>query len=114
MLDPKDYQGSWISGTLKPDELLPKYLEILDHMKEDLSFSYEKGKEVETAQVIGTLDSRMGEIERSMQTDGYWDEDYLRDIDWCAERINELAPDGLYFGAHHGDGADFGFWPVEK
>jgi hypothetical protein len=30
------------------------------------------------------------------------------------DALNELAPDGLYFGANEGDGSDFGFWPVEE
>ena len=29
------------------------------------------------------------------------------------DRLNELAPDGLAFGAHDCDGANYGFWRTE-
>jgi len=28
--------------------------------------------------------------------------------------LNDRAPLGCYFGAHWGDGADFGYWPSEE
>ena len=27
--------------------------------------------------------------------------------------MEDLAPEGFYFGAHEGDGSDFGFWHIE-
>jgi hypothetical protein len=29
------------------------------------------------------------------------------------DELEAFAPDGHLFGAHEGDGSDFGFWPVE-
>ena len=31
----------------------------------------------------------------------------------CYDILNDLAPDGCYFGASEGDGSDFGFWAAE-
>lgn len=43
-----------------------------------------------------------GEEERSyILYDNIWD------------RMNELAPEGYYFGSRPGHGADFGFWPID-
>lgn len=30
------------------------------------------------------------------------------------DHLNDVAPDGLHFGASAGDGASFGFWKIEE
>ena len=45
----------------------------------------------------------------------YWDtEDASVFVASLMDALNEHAPEGYYFGAHPGDGADFGFWPHDE
>lgn len=40
-------------------------------------------------------------------------EEYGYLLERLTDKLDELAPEGVYFGAHPGDGADFGYWEVE-
>lgn len=43
------------------------------------------------------------------------DEDYRCEVvASLLDLLNEYAPSGYYFGAHWGDGSDFGWWPLEE
>lgn len=35
-------------------------------------------------------------------------------VEWLIDKINYFCPVNVYFGAHPGDGADFGFWEVDE
>src|SRR5690625_2993593 len=102
--------GTVIHGIHRNEDLIPAYIEALDARKETLSLM---GK-LRSGE-FGRLDDRLGEIERRMEREGYWEsDDAAWDIEWLFNEVNNLAPEGTYFGPHVDDGSDFGYWPVEE
>lgn len=84
------------SGTLKSEDLIPKFLGVLKTYGKDKYDKYIKeNPEVEDWENLD--EETMG-----------WVVDELTDL------LNEIAPDGCYFGASEGDGADFGFWSMSN
>jgi hypothetical protein len=90
-------RGSYISGTLHPRDLLPKFLEI-----------------ARSAQGAGPYDSDFNNIaNRSAMNadDPYWNgESCVDDVEFCMARIDDALPEGWHFGPHEGGGSDFGVW----
>jgi hypothetical protein len=103
--------GSISTGTLRPEELLPCFLDFLDTLVEKGTFSAGADHPAEVAEV-GKLQDALGDMERRMETEGYWDntDAVSEDLDFVTSRIEERVPSFCYFGAHDGDGADFGVW----
>ena len=66
--------GSISTGTLKPEDLAPVFIEEL--------------------------------FSRGVDAGGV-----PEDMDELYKALNYVCPPFVYFGAHPGDGADFGFWP---
>lgn len=44
----------------------------------------------------------------------YQGDDAIELVDALEDELSEVAPEGMYFGAHPGDGSDFGFWRNEE
>ena len=60
----------------------------------------------------------IGEIERVGGTvDPSWldcpEDEQVDVMDEIWRELDSLSPDGFYFGAHCGDGSDFGLWQIE-
>lgn len=88
--------GSVSSGTLRSQDLIPAFAAELRRLR-------------------GALPRDLANEVRAFNA-GKYDTDHGCDVDLVNDLIDYLngyAPDYCYFGAHPGDGADFGFWLSE-
>lgn len=77
------------SGTMLAADLIPKFVAVLKQ------YNPEEAKQYENIDPATIPDQNLGDI--------------LEDL---FKSMDTIAPEGCYFGAHEGDGADFGFWTV--
>lgn len=92
--DLRNQTVSW--GTHRPDDLIPKFMAVLkEYGKEAYDKYVSENPEVEDWKMLDD------------ETKG-WVVDELFDL------LDGIAPEDCYFGAHPGDGADFGFWQVDE
>jgi hypothetical protein len=91
--------GSVSSATMRPEDLIPSFLSELKHQKP-------------CRRAHRTL---VREIEARMDADDYFEsEDADFDLEALFDALNEYAPAYFYFGAHPGDGSDYGYWLSES
>lgn len=85
--------GSVSHGTMRSEHLLPRFLDVLEE-----------------------LDSAAAEDFRASWTEEELEDEELADmaVEELFDIIEQYAPPFCYFGAHAGDGSDFGFWISEE
>ena len=106
--------GSISQGTLRDEDLLPRFVDAIDEILNDRITDTRRDSPEEVAEV-GRIHDFLGDWERRSASEDYWDgEEVGWDLDKVFDILDTLAPDGFYFGAHEGDGADFGFWPLPE
>ena len=98
--------GTIIHGTLRPQDLIPALLRELRSWSPD-----------EASHVSSGIphDDLVGETGMDIIDDHPWwaSEDCAEVLAELFDALNGEGPADSYFGAHPGDGADFGFWPVD-
>ena len=94
-------------ATMRNQDLIPCFLEVLEAIDPNGYAGYLDGLE-DVGYSIEYLESRE-------DYDGFW---YSEAAAWILLKLFDLlgehAPEGYYFGAHVGNGSDYGFWPVEE
>lgn len=97
----KQYLDSSIShGTHRTVDLVESFIDALVDLRHPKAKQYQK---------------EAGALLEKVYEEGEEEEDALEQLDYLLhedlyDALDELAPNGYYFGAHPGDGSDFGFW----
>ena len=94
--------GSISSGTMRPEDLIPTFAAELTRLaKQPGILSPKRRKEqLEWLQVVTE------DIADNQQVDS--------DLDILFDMLSEYAGPYFYFGAHPGDGSDYGYWLSES
>jgi hypothetical protein len=94
---------SVIHGTLRNQDLIPAFLEAVLQLDPDTPM----------ALIEAMMPEELREAPQDNDDHEWW---YTETAYWVLEhldnKLNDHAPDGYYFGAHYGDGSDFGFWRI--
>lgn len=76
-------------GTMRPEDLIPKFLEVLEELNPKVSESAKRWNELAIQEVQSQFLLELFDL------------------------LDQEAPEGFYFGSHPGDGCDYGFWQSE-
>lgn len=99
------FYGTVSHGTMRSQDLIPRFLEVLEQLDPNGHAGYLDGLEADNynLDVLLNLDD----------DHEFWDSGAAWEI--CYELFGLLeqhAPDDYYFGSHIGNGSDYGFWPI--
>ena len=107
--------GTISHGTMRAEDLIPTFVEALSDLQNRNLYT-SAGDELVLTRINARVTDVLAAVEQNQARlgDDYWDsEDAEEDLLALDEALSLFAPKNAYFGAHPGDGSDFGFWPHE-
>jgi hypothetical protein len=98
------HYGTVSHGTMRSQDLIPAFLDAL--------------AEVDPNGYAQMMSAAFGPVPAHVWDEGdssdWWDsEDAHYLLESLFDALDGAAPEGHYFGAHPGDGSDFGFWQCD-
>ena len=99
--------GSVSHGTLRTEDLLEAFAsELLHHIQRNANaWSSDAGRK--------ERDRLTDLAQAAAEVTDYDSEEAAELVTELCDALQEFAPPDVAFGAHEGDGADFGYWPME-
>jgi len=119
---PFPYFGTVSHGTMRNEDLIPCFLEVADDLIERGWFTPRPAQAQELEELRSRMEHQQDHDTHPFDpgpplcdcTEEYWPSEVAsEDCHWLFELLDEIAPPKHYFGAHEGDGSDYGFWRVE-
>lgn len=92
--------GTVSHGTMREEDLIPCFAGLLEELT----------KEADRLEAFAALLQEAGAYAEGIKDETIDPSDILVDL---FDALNEFAAENCYFGAHEGDGSDYGFWPVD-
>jgi hypothetical protein len=105
--------GTVSHATMRPEDLIPCFIGLL----KELDTNKEYTSVIEEGEQIIDYNGQEKDDLNNQDTDTSkdWDSEnvsmFLNEDLW--EALNDFSPPYCYFGAHPGDGSDYGYWPCE-
>jgi hypothetical protein len=122
--------GSISHGTMREEDLIPRFIEAAEQVitectREirrlqwiDPAPSFVVAANTEFAKRFQSMTSKLEDIKRRMKRPSYYDRDNegaAYDLnETLVDLLDELSPEGHYFGSHPGNNSDYGWWPSEE
>ena len=103
--------GSISEGTLRNCDLIPTYINFIVENDSDVDSAEELLHEW-PSELVDLVNEWLNGAETPASRELQFYVDMLDFELWTI--LMELAPDGLWFGSHIGDGALIGFWPNDR
>ena len=101
-------EGTVIHGTHRAQDLIPTLLAEFEEIDPNGYANY--------ADILLDEDKIDVDVIADLPDDhDFWESDdagFM--LEYLFNALDERAPEGRYFGAHPGDGSDFGYWEIEE